>query len=704
MVGAQVEDVALGQDPVFLPGIAGHWPALQLWRGPAGLSRLTDLCGTARVQVMISRQQRFVGDMQHLMLLECSFAEFLGGTLDLAGSPQPSPMRPGTVPDCAAPGLDPKGPSQLFAYLAQCPICVPGSDRKGLQPGPLRGLLADIDTPQLLHHMGVSQVNFWASPRRSQSSLHYDPYSNLLVVAQGCKTVRLVPPSAMPLLAPQPIYHESANHSPADLAALNTDRFPALSKALPGLLETFSLQPGDGLYIPEGWWHQVESEEGTLAVNFWWESDLARAMGGCMDRYYFRRLAQSLLEQEKQRRLAAVEPADLALIAQALPRAPTAVPACLRAAGTTAPAPVHAPNINDDDDNAVEGQQADAGCRSQGQGAGDGVVAEGWLAGGLSAPEQAALQAIVSLAAVAAAGKESSPGKVGEAAPGPASVECQCGRGEGGQASPQGGAVSLRGRKRQHAEPWEGHTACQQQSRMRFASGHAQQAQHVAEGLIAALAAEPQVRPSDDLPRTQAAGHDQQAAPAVQPSAGGTSLAGQSSGSDNPTEAPRLPSCAPRGTGGQGRGFSGSGAVPAVDACQAPPTAAAATAPPAPAVGASQPLTASATGPRLARVLLALREQAPSALRWLLLEGLSPAAWEMLLTRLEQAEEQEAAKLGLEGAHQNFAAFYDHIYSVCGADREALLAVMLSRKQQFAEQALRGVLKAELGVLHAQFA
>ncbi len=78
--------------------------------------------------------------------------------------------------------------------------------------------------------------------RKTRSSLHYDPYNNLLVVAQGTKMVRLVPPSATPLLAPQPIYHDSANHSPADLAAPDPTRFPALAQALPGLVLEFAMQ------------------------------------------------------------------------------------------------------------------------------------------------------------------------------------------------------------------------------------------------------------------------------------------------------------------------------------------------------------------------------------------------------------------------------------------------------------------------------
>ena len=40
-------------------------------------------------------------------------------------------------------------------------------------------------------------------PRREvRSSLHYDPYQNLLAVAAGAKGLTLFPPSATPLLYP----------------------------------------------------------------------------------------------------------------------------------------------------------------------------------------------------------------------------------------------------------------------------------------------------------------------------------------------------------------------------------------------------------------------------------------------------------------------------------------------------------------------
>ena len=32
------------------------------------------------------------------------------------------------------------------------------------------------------------------------------------------------------------------------------------------------MQAGDAVFIPEGWWHQIDSTDITIAVNFWWQS------------------------------------------------------------------------------------------------------------------------------------------------------------------------------------------------------------------------------------------------------------------------------------------------------------------------------------------------------------------------------------------------------------------------------------------------
>ena len=62
-----------------------------------------------------------------------------------------------------------------------------------------------------------------------------------------------------------------------------------------------------------------------------------------------------------------------------------------------------------------------------------------------------------------------------------------------------------------------------------------------------------------------------------------------------------------------------------------------------------------------------------------------------------------ATPAGPATAHARFAAFYDHLYSAAGADREALLGAILGAKEALAQEALRRVLAAELGARGARF-
>ena len=75
-------------------------------------------------------------------------------------------------------------------------------------------------------------------------------------------------------------------------------------------------QAGDALFIPEGWWHSVESAGGTLAVNHWWASGVSAGLGTAADSFYLRRLSQSLMEQRKQEVLGALPRADLEVLVE----------------------------------------------------------------------------------------------------------------------------------------------------------------------------------------------------------------------------------------------------------------------------------------------------------------------------------------------------------------------------------------------------
>jgi hypothetical protein len=134
-------------------------------------------------------------------------------------------------------------------------------------------LLTPAHLPAILQHSDVHEANVWVNIRPVASSLHYDGNHNLLHVDRGRKEVLLVSPALTAHLQPSALHSSTPNHSCLGRGALlqvlqHTDAF-ALKQAF-----RVSLGPGDCLHIPEGWWHQVSSEAGTFATNFWFRSPL----------------------------------------------------------------------------------------------------------------------------------------------------------------------------------------------------------------------------------------------------------------------------------------------------------------------------------------------------------------------------------------------------------------------------------------------
>ena len=67
--------------------------------------------------------------------------------------------------------------------------------------------------------------------RGSRSSLHYDPFHNLLCVVTGRKLVRCLSPAATRWVYPLPVWGESPNHSAVDFAAPDLARHPLFVRA-----------------------------------------------------------------------------------------------------------------------------------------------------------------------------------------------------------------------------------------------------------------------------------------------------------------------------------------------------------------------------------------------------------------------------------------------------------------------------------------
>ena len=98
---------------------------------------------------------------------------------------------------------------------------------------------------------------------------HFDEAHNIACCVSGKRRFTLFPPEQVANLYVGPLDFTPAG-APISMATKDFDKFPRYREALAASLVT-ELAPGDAIYIPSLWWHQVEST-GVLniLINYWW--------------------------------------------------------------------------------------------------------------------------------------------------------------------------------------------------------------------------------------------------------------------------------------------------------------------------------------------------------------------------------------------------------------------------------------------------
>lgn len=189
-------------------------------------------------------------------------------------------------------------------------------------PSPLAQLLAALPPlPSLIRdrashtQLRTLRTNVWMSLSASETNCHYDDEDNLLVTVHGSKEVAVaepglcmcscpadgVPRSGAPAFGPAISLAAALHHRPdvnlfavaarAACSAVSgsacvycgTADKPAADAepCRPGIwTAVYTLGPGDALYLPAGFWHQVRSEPRTVAVNHWFAP---HSLQGLMD-------------------------------------------------------------------------------------------------------------------------------------------------------------------------------------------------------------------------------------------------------------------------------------------------------------------------------------------------------------------------------------------------------------------------------------
>jgi hypothetical protein len=119
----------------------------------------------------------------------------------------------------------------------------------------------------------VEQPNgmMWIGPAGTVTSLHHDLTNNFIAQIVGRKRLKIIPAADVgKMYNHQHVFSEIAD---VDDPALDRLRFPLLAGAR---IHDVTLHPGEIIYVPLGWWHQVKSCDFSVTAtytNFLWANN-----------------------------------------------------------------------------------------------------------------------------------------------------------------------------------------------------------------------------------------------------------------------------------------------------------------------------------------------------------------------------------------------------------------------------------------------
>ncbi|WCL53473.1 cupin-like domain-containing protein [Gimibacter soli] len=135
------------------------------------------------------------------------------------------------------------------------------------------GFRADNDLP-LTHPMfghGNLFATLWLGSK-TRVAAHYDVSNNLACNLVGKRRFTLFPPEAVHSLYPGPLEMTPGGQalSMVDFNAPDYRLYPKFRDAI-AAAQVAELNPGDVLFFPALWWHQVEAiEQFNVMMNYWW--------------------------------------------------------------------------------------------------------------------------------------------------------------------------------------------------------------------------------------------------------------------------------------------------------------------------------------------------------------------------------------------------------------------------------------------------
>jgi len=111
-----------------------------------------------------------------------------------------------------------------------------------------------------------TESKLWVCGAGTKNPLHWDTHHAALAQMAGEKRFVLFPPEDSPKLAS--FTHRTLWRTTGlDLSAVDRSRFPRVDDASAW---SCTVQPGEVLFVPYGWWHYMECDAPTISVTWWW--------------------------------------------------------------------------------------------------------------------------------------------------------------------------------------------------------------------------------------------------------------------------------------------------------------------------------------------------------------------------------------------------------------------------------------------------
>ncbi len=211
--------------PVVLTGLMDNWKAMSLWTP----EYLKSKYGSEEVEIQFGRNSDPIyEENSEILKKKISFGEYI---------------------DMVVQG----GETNDYYMTANNHVI----EKEGM-----KSLLDDVELfPEYLRpDHRPSELFFWFGPAGTITPLHHDRQNIFMAQVSGRKLVKLIPPSQTHL-----VYNHRTVFSRVDCENPDFERYPLFRDAN---VITGVLNPGQVLFLPNGWWHYVRALDVSLTVTF----------------------------------------------------------------------------------------------------------------------------------------------------------------------------------------------------------------------------------------------------------------------------------------------------------------------------------------------------------------------------------------------------------------------------------------------------